>query len=57
MKDQLAWQRKIIREEYLNEDPGLANNATHPVNQVLQGRKHRGKKRVVQQMGRRIPPN
>jgi hypothetical protein len=38
-KEQLAWQRKIIREEYVNEQKQVSNDVTLPVESTLSKRK------------------
>jgi hypothetical protein len=51
-KEQLAWQRKIIREEYVNDSKQLFHDATVSTKQTLSKRRSKGIKRMETPVGR-----
>lgn len=40
-KEQIEWQRKIIKEEYIDEPKRVSNDVTLPAAQTLQNRRNK----------------
>ncbi|MBO0962519.1 hypothetical protein J1P26_22755 [Neobacillus sp. MM2021_6] len=51
-KEQLAWQRKVIREEYVNEAKSLSHHAPLSAAQTRSNRSPKRTKRVEKTVGR-----
>ncbi|MCL6571722.1 MAG: hypothetical protein K6T88_08545 [Bacillus sp. (in: Bacteria)] len=53
-KDQLEWQRKVIKEEYVDEQKQIADNVTVRAEQPLYKRKSRRIMQMEAQVGNRL---
>lgn len=51
-KDQLAWQRKVIREEYVNESKQVSYHSPLPAAQAMSNRRPHRFKRMEKTVGR-----